>query len=82
MGDAGGPVQDQNQGVRRYGMGADALALLKGEQGYAQGRVLAQGAADHLAFGIFHHGGQFLGLAKRYVFQKLVFIHVSTPLVP
>ena len=53
-GEAAGALQYRHHGVAAGGMGADLLALFKGEQGHAHQLILHQGAADDLTGLIVH----------------------------
>ena len=58
-------------------VGADLLPLVEGEQGHADGIVLGQGLADHLAGLIVHLLLQDQGLASWQMFFIGSFIVIS-----
>lgn len=77
-GDLGLAVQDMHEGVSGRGMCADALALVKGEQGHVDRGLLGQGAADHTAFFIIHQGVDIQGLGKGDILDQFhEFLHAG-----
>ena len=70
-GDAAHAVQASDKGITFGLVGADLLPLVEGEQGHADGIVLGQGLADHLAGLIVHLLLQDQGLALGNVLHRL-----------